>query len=467
MKESEINWDVIVIGSGASGGRISKFLHDKGAKVLLIEAGKFFKAKDFPKSEMQASLDLYWSGGAELDEKAELGFLRGKGVGGTTLVNQALLDRFDSSVWDEWAARSGIDFQSMGLNSLYDEVESSISIQKISEKNYGANTKKFIKAFESQNLNWSPLRRGQSDCALDKGMDCMQCLGGCPRNSKQSTLVTSIEPAVATGMSVIANCNVQHIENTANSIFVHANQLGTKLKLNTKKLVLAAGSFGTTEILLRSQLPQMSSSLGEKISCHPQYMVYSLFDDVIDGHKGAFQCVKSDDSTLRTKGFKFENVFAPPIATAMLMGGFGKSHQKKMLKYPHLASMEVAVRDEPVGQMKIDRKSQRRVYKPLTDQDKSRRDQGIQLIKEMYSKIGAKEIIQGKAAFGLHLMGGCSLGVSENNSVVSPDFSLHCAPNIYCADSAIFPSSSGVNPSLTIMAFSQLAAKNIARSLGL
>lgn len=459
-------WDAIVIGSGASGGRIAKNLTDKGAKVLLLEAGRHYSAKDFPKSEFDASLQLYWSGGAELNHDAKLGFLRGKGVGGTTLVNQALLDRFDDFVWDEWKDRSGVDFKDLEIEKMYDEVEASLSIQTIEKQNFGMNTQKFIQAFDKKSFRWSPLRRAQGDCGLEKGSDCMACLGGCPRNSKQSSLVVSVEPALKTGLTLLPNCEVQVLKPTDNQVEILAAVNQKSLKLRARVAVLAAGSFGSTEILLRSDLPNMSDALGKNISCHPQYMVFSLFDEEINAHKGAFQGVKSADASLRQMGIKFENVFAPPIATAMLFQGLGRQHQAMMLKYKHLASMEVAIRDEPTGKMFLDRKGVRHVEKTLTTQDQSRRKKGLEFIQDMYSNIGAKDLIVAEQGFGLHLMGGCRMGLAESNSVVSPEFHLHGNKNIYCADSSIFPSSSGINPSLTVKAFSQAASLKIAKRLG-
>ena len=64
-------------------------------------------------------------------------------------------------------------------------------------------------------------------------------------------------------------------------------------------------------------------------------------------------------------------------------------------------------------------------------------------------------------------MGGCAIGTDEATSVVSPDFHLHGLPNVYCADSSIFPTAPGLNPSLTILALSLQAAHeflNEARS---
>jgi choline dehydrogenase-like flavoprotein len=164
-------------------------------------------------------------------------------------------------------------------------------------------------------------------------------------------------------------------------------------------------------------------------------------------------------------GMKFENVFAPPIATAMLFNGIGTKHQAMMKRYRYLASMEVAIRDEATGKLSIGKGGKLLIYKKMTDQDMSRGRKGVEFVQEMYSKIGAKEIIKCDQGFGLHLMGGCAIGTDGKKSVVNPEFRVHDTKRIFIADSSIFPSAPGLNPSLTIMAMSEKALPHIERSL--
>lgn len=467
-------WDYIVVGSGPSGGRIAHDLITAGAKVLMIEAGSFLKAKDFPKPEIESSSQMFWGGGVELNHDARLGFLRAKCVGGTSIVNQALLDRFDDQVWEPWSQETGISFSSTAMDPHYSAVENSMSLQKIDEKYFGKNTQIFVKAFEKKGLGWTALRRGQKDCGLDSGNDCISCLGGCPRKSKQSTLVTAVEPAINKGLEVLANCEVQSLKDSGSQVLLKASLKNKETKqfqnmeLKAKSVVLAGGSFGSTKILLQSGYKNKFSRLGEGIACHPQYMTYGLFEKEgpIDAFKGAFQAVKSYDSNLRAKGLKFENVFAPPIATSMLMTGFGRKHQDQMLKYRYLASMEVAIRDEASGQISVDKNGKMTVKKSFSSSDQGKLDLGMKMISEMFQDMGAEKIIKCKQAFGLHLMGGCSIGVDSHKSIVNPDFQVHGSKNIFIADSSIFPSAPGLNPSLTVMALSHQAMPSILRGSG-
>ena len=406
-------WDYIVVGSGPSGGRIAYDLIRKGASVSLLEAGPFFQTKDFPKPEIESSSQMFWGGGVELNHDARMGFLRAKCVGGTSVVNQALLDRFDDLVWVEWNELTGMNFSDSMMESSYTSVENSMSLQKIPEKDFGKNTKLFIKAFEKKGLGWTPLRRGQKDCGLDSGNDCIACLGGCPRKSKQSTLVTAVEPAITQGLQILADCDVQTVSENSMGISVSAllkaslkNGTGSKISFKTKSLVLAGGSFGSTKVLLQSGFGESLPALGKGIACHPQYMTYGLFekDGPIDAFKGAFQAVKSYDKDLHQKGLKFENVFAPPIATAMLMTGFGSKHQRLMQKYRYMASMEVAIRDEASGQISVGKNGKMKVNKSFSVQDHGRLDLGMDMISDMFESVGAEKIIRCKQAFGLHLM---------------------------------------------------------------
>jgi choline dehydrogenase-like flavoprotein len=463
-----INWDYIVVGSGPSGGRIAQDLIQNGAKVLLLEAGPHFKTKDFPKPEIQSSSQMFWGGGVELNHDARLGFLRAKCVGGTSVVNQALFDRFDDYVWDEWSAISGIKFSDEDILPHYEAVEKTLSIETIQKKDFGENTKLFIKAFEKKNLGWTPLNRGQKNCGLEQGNDCIACLGGCGRGSKQSSLVTAVEPALQKGLELLADCEVESIKEIDGHVQVKAilknrqNKTSSPLDLQASAVILAAGSFGTTKIMLQSEMASSLKALGQSISCHPQYMTFSLFDKPVDSFKGAFQAVKSYDKNLREAGFKFENVFAPPIATSMLLDGFGSQHQNKMQKFRYMASMEVAIRDEASGQMSL-KNGKMHVNKSLTAQDERRMAQGLQLIVEMFESVEAKEIIRCKQAFGLHLMSGCAIGTDESKSVVNPEFKVHGTKKVFIADSSIFPSAPGINPSLSVMALSHKAMPSIMK----
>jgi len=456
-------YDFAIIGSGVSGARIAHQLTLGGARCLLLEAGRAFDRHSFPRGEIGYSTQMFWGGGVEVSRDGRFGFLRGKCLGGTSVVNQADLDPFDDLVWDDWRQRTGMDlFHADTIAPLYHEIDRTVPSGPIPEPYYNRNAQLFTSAFDHHGYHWQPIRRAQTDCALEHGSDCIVCLGGCPRDAKQSALVHLIPTALRQGLTIETEFDVERLDPLPDSVRVCGRQRGSERGIVAAQVVLAAGSFGNTAILGRStELSRGLLALGNSFCCHPQFMTFGLFDEPVDAHKGPLQSVQAHDESLRRAGLKFENVFAPPIATAMLVPGYGRSHHAVMKRYRHLASIEVAVRDEPLGTIRLNSKQKLQVEKPLSDLDRRRIADGQRIIRDLFASVGAKQVIQGEQGFGLHLMGGCPIGSDPNRSVVGPDFRLHGFPRVWSADSSIFPAAPGINPSYTIMALSQYAARQM------
>lgn len=449
-------YDYIIIGSGPSGGNLAYHLNKAGAKCLLLEAGKFFRKETFPRNEADSAAQLYWGGGIEFDSDARMAFLRARVVGGTSIVNQCLLDRFDDIAFDAWKQESGVDFFSTEkMAPFYDAVEKNLSLHTFSPQERNRNAEMFSASCEKLGYKWHYLRKGQNDCANEQGNDCIACLGGCHRDSKQSSLVGYVQKGEKEGLEIQAEVMVEKIEVNSERARVFAVKDKKPVEYYSKNLILAGGSFGTTKLLLQSGFKEKLPALGKYFSSHPQWMTFGVFDEPVNSHKGYFQSVASKDPSFRKKGFKLENVFAPPISIGMLFNATGKRHQNIMRNYTKMACIEVAIRDENIGEIAVDKKGKLIVKKPLTDLDKKKRDDGLDVVVNILNTSGAKEIVRSPYYFGLHLMGGCVMGTDANKSVVNPEYNVHGFKNLFIADSSIYPNAPGINPSLSVMALSQ------------
>jgi choline dehydrogenase-like flavoprotein len=60
-----------------------------------------------------------------------------------------------------------------------------------------------------------------------------------------------------------------------------------------------------------------------------------------------------------------------------------------------------------------------------------------------------------------HLLGTCRMGDDPSDSVVNRDCRAHDVPNLYICDGSVFPTSTAVNPSLTIEAVAARTADRI------
>ncbi len=458
------SFDIIIVGGGISGSFVAKYLTQAGLRCLMLEAGQHYKKGEYPSREVDANSQLYWGGGMELNTSADLVFLRPKVLGGGSVVNQALVDRFDDDAWDSWKHASGVSyFESSQMAQWYDKAETEISIQYIDEKFRNGNAKIFAEGFDINGFKYAPLRRAQTDCKTEQGNDCIDCLAGCKLESKQSMPWTLLKRANATGnLTILSEFEVERVSESDTAVQIEGTRRGgITQKFTAKKLVLAGGAIGNSKLLLHSGFQDRLPALGRGFYTHPQFMNLGIYAHRVNAFKGAFQALKSDDPGFRKGGFKLENVFGPPGGISMLVSRLGLPHQEVMEKLPYMGCIEVAVRDTNPGQIRVNKAGVVTIRKTLNEEDEKRRARGFDAIEKIFKSTHAQRVIEGQFGIGLHLMGGCNMGTDPANSVVGPDFKLHGFKRTFAADSSIFPNAPGINPSLTIMALACKAAEEI------
>jgi choline dehydrogenase-like flavoprotein len=456
-------YDYVIVGSGVSGGRIAYELQAGGARCLLLEAGRAYDRRSFPPDEMGYTTQMYWSGGIEVTRDGTIGLMRGKCLGGTSVLNQADLSRFDDLAIDDWRDRTGVDWMTVeAFKDDYDFLDREVIAHEVAPEFRTRNAEVWIEAMEKLGYGWEPINRAQSECRWDQGSDCIVCLGGCPRDAKQSTLVAQIPAAVEHGLELECEWHADRLVDHGTSVTVYGMQHGQKVEATGRRVVLAGGAFGNVAMLQRSEgFADSLPYLGQGFACHPQFMTFGVHDDPVNAHKGPFQSVESNDRKLRESGLKVENVFGPPIAVSMLLDGWGREHHRMMKKYPYLACFEVAIRDDNSGKVRVGRHGNMQIDKSLTAADLAKKQHGLDFSAELHAAAGAKEVFLCDTTFGLHLMGGCALGTDPATSVVSPEFRVHGHDNVLAADSSVFPAAPGINPSYTIMAISHRAAQEM------
>jgi cholesterol oxidase len=60
-----------------------------------------------------------------------------------------------------------------------------------------------------------------------------------------------------------------------------------------------------------------------------------------------------------------------------------------------------------------------------------------------------------------HLIGGCLMGKSAEEGVISTQFQVHGYPGLFVIDGSVLPANPGINPSLTIAALAEFAMSQI------
>jgi choline dehydrogenase-like flavoprotein len=155
--------------------------------------------------------------------------------------------------------------------------------------------------------------------------------------------------------------------------------------------------------------------------------------------------------------------FAARLATAR--GLWGAGLRRAMLDYNYYSGVGI------VGELLPQQKNVVKLHETERDQyglpvphvlfghhDNDRRLTGhaIAKMKEILEAAGGEDTWSADRT--AHLLGTCRMGNDPNDSVVDADCRAHDVPNLFVCDGSVFPTSTAVNPSLTIEAIAARAA---------
>ena len=93
------------------------------------------------------------------------------------------------------------------------------------------------------------------------------------------------------------------------------------------------------------------------------------------------------------------------------------------------------------------------------DNDKRLYRHSLSFMSEMLEAAGGRDLFETEGT--AHLMGGCRMGFSPDDSVTDSDGRTWDVPNLFVCDGSLMPTAGGVNPAMTIMANSARIADRI------
>jgi choline dehydrogenase-like flavoprotein len=137
---------------------------------------------------------------------------------------------------------------------------------------------------------------------------------------------------------------------------------------------------------------------------------------------------------------------------------WGMKLRQEMTRYNHVAGLRIVGETEPQRHNRIEVADEKDQYGlPIPRMTFSYSDNDRKLME--HSKGSMRAVLEGAGAKELwidddtsHLMGGCRMGDDPKDSVVDKDGRSWSIPNLWVCDGSLFPTSGGVNPSLTIQA---------------
>jgi len=489
-QDVELSTDYVVVGTGAGGASVAVGLARLGADVVMVEAGAWRDPQDYPTSVYGAMRDLFDDFGVGIAVgKNAMPIVQASTVGGTTVINSAIVVRTPGDVFRDWQRDHGFggDGLAEAVWRAQDIVERDIWVSKVPRKTWGRTNALADKAAKRLGFHDHDMLRNVRDCAGHG-----QCMQGCTAGHKQSTNLNYVPETLRLGGRILSCAPVRKVLLEGRRAvgvrgrFVHPNtkKKGATFTVRAKKAVIVACSATRSPVLLANSGVK-SKALGKYFRAHPGTGIFGVYDDPVDLNSGATQGWAS--TTFReSDSIKLETLSIPLELIASRLSGAGTQLLERLREYRHLAMWVMAVRAEAVG----------RVWatpfgKPVVTYSMTRRDMealriGAYKVAKMHVEAGAKRLVPG--IFGMpysisadevesiryaplnpsryttimsHLFGGCVMGTDPNTSVTDGDGWVHGYSGLMVADASAIPTTLGVNPQHTLMGLGLVRAEQI------
>ena len=487
--DTTLSCDVVVVGSGAGGGVVAGELTAAGKDVIVLEKGGYRNEADFTHLEEDALATMYDAGGLLATRDLGLVVLQGSTLGGGTVINYTTSFATPDAVRSEWARVHGLRH--------FERAEYTRSLVAVAAR-LGVNTDHarpsgrdqiLIRGLERLHWHHGLLPRDVRGCSQDDS--CGYCGMGCRRAAKQSTLITYLQDAAAGGARIVVDCDVRRVVTSAGTATGVEARVGRHtLTVRAKTVVVAAGSVHSPALLLRSgvHLP----AVGRHLALHPATAVLAQMPEEVRPWTGTVQAHYSDQFADLDQGYGFKFETAPVHPSLLALAAPWESaagHRERMAQLPHTGLVGILLRDRFGGRVTVDTGGSAVVQYRLSRYDRAHLRRAIAGAAELLEAAGARDIWAplardvsyrpgSNAARGdwlrrvdaagwgpnelllvtFHQMASCRMGTNAAASVVDPEHRVWGTRGLYVADASTFPSASGVNPMLTVMAMAHRAA---------
>lgn len=550
------HYDAVIIGSGFGGSVMAYRLAEAGLNVCVLERGNKYPPGNFPRSPDKMKKN-FWDPDNKLYGMFDVWSFRNiaavvsSGLGGGSLIYANVLIRKDEKWFvKEDLKKGGHEYWPVNRQELdphYDRAEKMLNAQTYPFNhppyNNTPKTQALQFAAKELDLNWylpnlavtfandgqkpitgEPIEenyqnlhhRTRYTCRL-----CGECDIGCNYGSKNTLDYNYLTEAQRHGAELKILCKVRYFEpNDGGGYkihYVHYDLEGDgeerEQVITANQLILAAGSLGSTYLLLKSQkrgfFPNLSNQLGTHFSGNGDLINFGLkAKRKIDGSYGPVIT-----STIRMadeldggegRGFYLQDAGYPDFINWMLEGLETQGNIKRQLSFilrwlwasisktglvDSNLSEEISEllfgknelnfsatvmpllgmgRDIPEGIMRLrmDKKGKEQLdvfqnFKKSEPYFQRLRNTMKDIAEQLEAKYVDNPLWFLRRTITAHPLGGCPMGRNKEEGVVDSYGEVFNYPGFFIADGSVMPGSVGPNPSLTIAALSDRFAEKV------
>ncbi len=519
-------YDVVVIGSGYGGGVSAARLAAAGRRVAVFERGREWPTGSFPakfpdmRQEMQVRA-ASWRVGKDTslyDVRlgADMHVLVACGLGGGSLINAGVALRpdprvFDDAVWPDQIRQDGL------LDEGYTRARHWLrpnpsprarAMTKFQALDHAARLGLGVSAMAPDVVVSFEANTNAAGIYQPACTDCGDCCGGCNVGAKNTVAQTYLPFAVQHGAALFTQARVSHIAKSADggwTVIVDdisgGKPTGTRRYVSAEMVIVAAGTLGSTEILLRSrdQGLALSDRLGHRFSANGDIIAFGYGANVpvnavgvghpakLAGHavgasvSGQLVIVDPDDlsRSMTIQEGALPSALAPILPVMFVPNGRLLGALQSLVSgvykgpFQHLQTFFAVSHDSASGVFSLDGDRLDLAWPNARDEAVYKRlDDALGII---VGAVGGSYVknplgsVMGHQPATAHPLGGCVMGHNASTGVVDHMGQVFdpgrggVHGGLHVIDGSIIPRSLGCNPLLTITALAERAMLHVGR----
>jgi cholesterol oxidase len=520
-----VEFDVVIVGSGFGGAVNAYRLAKAGAHVLVLERGRRWNPGNFPRQPTDPWL---WDdrnverahGWFDFRVFDSMSVVQGAGVGGGSLVYANIsVDARPDSFDEGWPPE--ITFAM--LQDQYAKVTQMLELKPVPKPQWPERTKLLEEAakragfgdkFRPLDLavrfddNWNYQLTNPHDHSHSqertnvvgvKQGTCVHlgnCDIGCDVNARNTLDLNYLKGAEDAGAEIRPYHLARKVTPITGGYEIDFDEIvegsPTTLKpgkVSGKIVIVAAGSLGSTELLLRSRdsgaLPDVSSRLGFGWSSNGDFLtpaIHAFRRPPVDPTHGPTITAAIDllGGEFRDQPIFIEDGGLPDVARAWLQdlanqGGSPDPQKDRLIKtlllifgsgrlLSQVMPWFAQARDAADGRLSL--KNGRLNLDWKINASRPTMNAVVAMHQRLALITGGAPLTPftwtvGEDLVTPHPLGGCNMGTTKNTGVVNHAGEVFGYPNLFVADGAIVPEALGLNPSKTIAALAEHIAEGI------
>lgn len=513
------HYDVIVVGSGASGGTMAAHLARAGVDVLVLEGGPKIETRtDFnthglPFQFPGRTIPTMRPGKAGFDSEYS------SGVGGNTLLWNAVALRFSERDFKGATTDgAGVDWpiSYADLAPYYSKIESEIGMcgsrdgledlpdgefqppapLKCSDQILQRGAERLgVKLIHVRKATLTRNTGNRPACHY-----CGNCMAGCDVVAKYNSADVHLYPAQKeTGLltirpdSIVYELGVDDRTAKVDEVRYFDRQTGERRAVRGRIVVVGCSCQQSVALLLMSKsmrfprgIANNAGQVGKHFIPHIMCAVDGFLTELIGApvvNDEGFLDHAYIPSFMHGRKRDYPRSFGIQVGYhnrrfarwAKRIKGIGVSY-KQAVKARYPAYMQLVgymeMTPNPASYIELDSTAKDHYGMPQTRSRWELAESDWKLWHDMrqwctaiLSESGAELVESSDAPTEGHRLGGCRMGTDPAISVVDSNCRTHEVPNLYVIDGSVFPSASEKNPTLTIMALSARTADHITDRL--